>query len=130
MPRRYARKIFEGRGLYLLVMPNGSRYCATTIASAANTRRLHWEFIPMFASRRLECDTNLRVHFSRTASTRRLGSGRQESMPWLPGASGLRTNQGRMPDHDLATCAYLQRVSEGPLRAMAKGVPCIEPLPS
>ena len=26
MPRRYARKIFEGRGLYLLVMPNGSRY--------------------------------------------------------------------------------------------------------
>jgi transposase-like protein len=26
VPRRYARKIFEGRGLYLLVMPNGSRY--------------------------------------------------------------------------------------------------------
>jgi hypothetical protein len=25
-PRRYARKIFDGRGLYLLVMPNGSRY--------------------------------------------------------------------------------------------------------
>ena len=25
-PRRYARKIFEGRGLYLLVMPNGSQY--------------------------------------------------------------------------------------------------------
>jgi transposase-like protein len=25
-PRRYARKIFDGRGLYMLVMPNGSRY--------------------------------------------------------------------------------------------------------
>jgi hypothetical protein len=25
-PRRCARKIFDGRGLYLLVMPNGSRY--------------------------------------------------------------------------------------------------------
>ena len=25
-PRRFARKIFDGRGLYLLVMPNGSRY--------------------------------------------------------------------------------------------------------
>ena len=25
-PLRYARKIFHGRGLYLLVMPNGSRY--------------------------------------------------------------------------------------------------------
>jgi transposase-like protein len=25
-PRRYPRKIFDGRGLYLLVMPNGSRY--------------------------------------------------------------------------------------------------------
>jgi transposase-like protein len=25
-PRRYARKIFDGRGLYQLVMPNGSRY--------------------------------------------------------------------------------------------------------
>jgi len=25
-PRRYARKIFDGRGLYLLVMPSGSRY--------------------------------------------------------------------------------------------------------
>ena len=25
-PHRYARKIFHGRGLYLLVMPNGSRY--------------------------------------------------------------------------------------------------------
>lgn len=25
-PRRYARKIFDGRGLYMLVMPSGSRY--------------------------------------------------------------------------------------------------------
>ena len=25
-PRRYARKIFDGRGLYMLVMPNGGRY--------------------------------------------------------------------------------------------------------
>ncbi|MCI0364651.1 MAG: Arm DNA-binding domain-containing protein [Phycisphaerales bacterium] len=25
-PLRYARKIFDGRGLYLLVMPNGGRY--------------------------------------------------------------------------------------------------------
>lgn len=25
-PRRYARKIFNGRGLYMLVTPNGGRY--------------------------------------------------------------------------------------------------------
>jgi hypothetical protein len=26
LPKRYARKVVDGRGLYLLVMPNGSRY--------------------------------------------------------------------------------------------------------
>ena len=45
------------------------------------------------------------------------------------GWTALLVPRGRQTRHR-ATCAYLQRVSEGPLRAMAKGVPCIEPVPS
>jgi len=39
-PWRYARKVFDGRGLYLLVMPNGSRYWRYNYRFAGKSKTL------------------------------------------------------------------------------------------
>ena len=45
-PRRYARKIFDGRGLYQLVMPSGGRYWRYNYRFAGRARTLAYGVFP------------------------------------------------------------------------------------
>lgn len=70
-PLRYARKISDSGGLYLLVAPTGVDTGATSTASAVNRKRWRWASIPTFLSRRRERVTRKQGASSRMASIQR-----------------------------------------------------------
>jgi hypothetical protein len=86
-PRERVYRLNDGRGLVLLIQPNGSKWCASDTAGKASSRCSQWARIPILPCWRHEPDETWLVSSSRRESIRERRGERAE-IRWTEGSAG------------------------------------------